>query len=145
MQLPPIFLVCAAGLATFGVGQVLAPTVRADTVAAAPALQVSVQRLHVTRTPGGIEITGQIKNTGRQPLCYTSVVCVFTDPAGREVGRGDGYLTAGPVAPGEAAGFRAMALSLPPFTQATLRLREAGQAVTVESPAFQRLAGRTLP
>jgi hypothetical protein len=133
----PLLPVLAAGLATLGISQTLAPTVHAETVLAetvlaVPALRVSVQSLHVKQTPGGVEVTGRIVNTGQRALSYPAVACVFTDAAGAEVQHADGYLTAGPVAPGQAASFRAMSPASPHFAQITLRLREAGRTVTVQ-------------
>lgn len=132
MQISPVFLVLAAGLATLGVSQTLTPTVHAQTIPAAPALRVSVQNLHTKRTAGGIEVTGKIVNIGQQALSYPAVVCIFTDAAGAEIERADGYLTAGPVGPGQNAAFRAIAPALPAFTKVTLRLREAGRTVFVQ-------------
>ena len=142
MQLSPVLLFCAAALATFGVSQTLAPTAQAQAVPAAPALRVCVQSLHAKQTAGGIEVTGRILNTGRQALIYPAVVFIFTDAAGTEMEHADGYLLAGPVAPGQSAGFRAAAPPLPAFAQVTLRLREAGRTVTVQ-PRLQSASRRT--
>ena len=133
MRLPPILLVFAAGAVTVGISQTLAPTVHAQAVPAAPALRVSVQSLHTKQTAGGVEVTGRIVNTGRQALIYPTVVCVFTDTAGAEVGRADGYLTAGPVEAGQSVAFRAFTPKMPTFAAAALRLREAGLPVTVQA------------
>ena len=133
MQFSPLVLACAAGLVTFGVSQALAPTAHAQSVPATPLLQAAVQRLHTKQTLGGIELTGQIINTGRQALSYPSVVCVLTNAAGQEVGRVDGYFLAGPVAPGQGVGFRAAAPNMPPFAAVAVRLREAGRPVTVQA------------
>ena len=138
----PLFLVLAAGLVTFGVSQTLAPTAHAQAVPAAPALRVSVHSLHLKQTIGGVEVTGKIVNTGQQALSYPAVVCIFTDAAGAEIGHADGYLTAGPVGPGRSAGFRAVSPTMPVFAQVTLRLREAGQTVTVQ-PLVQPASRRT--
>lgn len=132
MRLSPIFLVFAAGAAALGLSQTLAPTAYAQAVPAAPALRVSVQSLHAKETAGGTEVTGRLVNTGRQALTYPAVVCIFTDPVGAEVGHADGYLTAGPVEPGQSVTFRASAPKMPVFTSAALRLREAGQTVMVQ-------------
>ncbi len=147
MRLSPVLLISAAGLVTFGVSQTLTPTVHAQTVhaqtvhaqtvhaqtnPAAPALRVSVQSLHTKQTSGGVEVTGKIVNTGRQALSYPAIVCVFTDAAGAEIGHADGYFTLGPVGPGQSAGFRAVAPTVPAFAKVILRLREAGQTVTVQ-------------
>ncbi len=132
MRLPPIVLVFAAGAVTLGISQTLAPTAHAQAIPAAPALQVSVQSLHTRQTIRGTEVTGRVANTGRQTLTYPSVVCVFTDAAGTEVGRADGYFLAGPVGPGQSAGFRAIAPAVSVSAKVTLCLREAGHAVTVQ-------------
>lgn len=149
MRLSPILLVLTAGLVSLGVSQTLTPTAHAQAVpdqtapaqavlvqAApnAPALRVSIQSLHLKQTLGGLEVTGWITNTGRQTLTYPAVVCVFTDAVGAEVGRAAGYLTAGPVRPGQSVNFRASAPKMP-AAAAALRLREAGQTVTVQPPA----------
>lgn len=134
MRLSPLVLVGAAGLVTFGVSQTLTPTAFAQPtpVPSAPALRVSVQSLHTKQRLGSVELTGRIVNTGRQALSYPSVLCLFTDASGREVGRADGYLLAGPVAPGQSVGVRAAA-PLPAFAAVSLRLREAGRTVTVQA------------
>ncbi len=133
MRLSATFLVCAAGLMTLGASQTLAPTVHAQSAPAPPALRVAVQSLHAKQTLGGVELTGRITNTGRQALSYPAVVCVFTDTSGREVGRADGYFLAGPVEPGQSAGFRAAAANLPAFAAVSVRLREAGRPVLVQA------------
>ena len=137
MQLSPLFLIFAASAATFGIGQALLPTARAQPGKAPLAIpaeyRVRVQSLHTKRTLSGIEVTGEIVNTGRQTLTYTSVVTVFTNEAGQELGRGDGYLVAGPVRPGQAAEFRASLPQAPIFTGVTLLLHEAGHSVAVEA------------
>ena len=138
MRLPPILLVFTAGAVTVGTGQTLAPTVHAQAVPAAPALRVTVQSLHAKLTAGGVEVTGRIVNTGQQALTYPAVVCVFSDAAGMEVGRADGYFTAGPVEPGQSVTFRASAPKMPAFAAAALRLREAGQTVTVQASDSRR-------
>lgn len=132
MRFFPLLFVSAAGLLTLGVSQALSPTAHAQADPAAPALRVSVQSLHTKQTAYGMMLTGRIVNTGRQALTYPSAVCVFTDAADREVGRADGYLTAGPVEPGRSTDFRAMAAALPAFAKITLRLREAGKTVIVQ-------------
>lgn len=137
MRLSPLFLVCAASLATLAAGQMLTPTVHADPAAPDPVLRIRVQSLHTKQTVSGTELTGRIKNTGRRNLAYTSLVLVFTDASGREIGRGDGYLLAGPVKPGQTAGFRGLALRMPASALVSVHLREAGQAVTIEAPATQ--------
>ena len=146
MRLPPLFLVCAAGAVTFAFSQTLSPTARAQSIAAAPALRVSVQTLTAKQTPGGIEVTGRVVNTGRQALTYPSVVCVFSDASGREVGRTNGYFTAGPVEPGQSAEIRAVSPQTPAFAAVSVRLREAGQTVTVQPPvqssASRRMTSR---
>ena len=138
MRLPPILLVFAAGAVTVGISQTLAPTVHAQAAPVVPALRVSVQSLHTRLTASGMEVTGRIVNTGRQTLTYPAVVCVFSDAAGMEVGRADGYLTAGPVEPGQSVAFRASAPKMSAFAAATLRLREAGQTVTVQASDSRR-------
>ena len=142
MRLPPILFVFAAGAVTLGISQTLTPTVHAQSVPAAPALRVSVQNLHTKQTAGGIEVTGKIVNTGQQTLSYPAVACIFTDAAGAELERADGYLTAGPVGPGQSAAFRAIAPELPAFAQVTLRLREAGRTVSVQ-PLARSASRRT--
>ncbi len=143
MRLPPILLVLTAGAVFFGVSQTLAPTVRAQaapnqTISPMPALRVSVQSLHFKPALGGLEVAGRITNTGRQTLTYPAVVCVFTDAAGAEVGHADGYLTAGPVKPGQSVNVRAFSPKMPAFAAVALRLREAGQSVTVQAPESRR-------
>ena len=133
MRFSPLALVCAAGLMTFGVSQTLAPTAHAQSVPAAPLLQVAVRSLHTKQAVGGVELTGRIVNTGRQALTYPSLVCVFTNASGREVGRADGYFLAGPVGPGQGADFRAATPNMPPFAAVSVRLREAGRLVTIQS------------
>ncbi len=119
MRLSPISLVFAAGAVTLGISQTLAPTAHAQAVPAASALRVSVQSLHTKLTAGSIEVTGRIVNTGRQALTYPTVVCVFTDAAGAEVGYAAGCLTRGPIMPRQSAGFRAIAPALPAFANVT--------------------------
>ena len=134
MQFSPFFLVWAACAATFGFGQALLPTAHAHPAKAllsAP-YRVRVESLHMKRTAAGLEITGQILNTGRQTLTYTSVAAVFTDAAGQEIGRGDGYLAAGPLRPGQAAEFRACSPSPPAFAGVSVWVQEAGHSVKVE-------------
>ena len=133
MRFSPLALVCAAGLVTLGVSQTLAPTVHAQPVLTVPALRAAVQSLHTKQVAGGIELTGRIVNTGRQAFSYPAVVCVFTDAAGREVGRTGGYFLAGPVGPGQSADFRAATPNMPPFAAVSVRLWEAGRLVTVQS------------
>ena len=133
MHFSPLVLVCTAGLVTFGVSQTLVPTAHAQSVPVMPALRAAVQSLHTKQVVGGIELAGRIVNTGRQTLSYPAVVCVFTDAAGREVGRTDGYFLAGPVGPGQSADFRAATPNMPPFAAVSVRLREAGRLVTVQS------------
>ena len=86
MRFSPSFCVCAAALVTLGVGQAVLPTAHAQNAGTMPALpadyQVSVQNLDARHTPRGLEVTGQIVNTGRQTLTYTSVMLVFTHTAG---------------------------------------------------------------
>ena len=147
MRSSPVFLAAAAGLATLGLSQLHPPTAQAQAANAVPALRAAVQSLHTKQTLSGVELTGRIQNTGRQTLTYTALVCIFTDASNREVGRGDGYLLAGPVAPGQSAGFRAMLPQMPASSHLSLRLREAGQTVTLEAarplPAdIQALASR---
>ena len=142
MRLPPILLVLAAGAVTLGAGQTLAPTAHAQADPAAPALRVSVQSLHTKLTARGVEVTGRLANTGRQALTYPAVVCVFTDAAGTEVGQADGYFTAGPVGPGQSVTFRASGPKMHAFAAAALRLREAGQAVTVQASDSRRTTVR---
>ena len=143
MRLSPIFLICAAGLATFAAAQTLTPTAHADAAGTNPMLRVSVHNLQTKQTVRGIELTGRLENTGQQTLTYTSVVCIFTDVSGKELGRGDGYLTAGPVGPGQSARFRALASSVPVSAKVTLLLREAGQTVLVQMPSAQAASRRT--
>lgn len=143
MRLSPIFIFCAAGLTTFAVSQTLTPTVHAQGTNAQNSLRVSVQNLHSTQTVCGRELTGRLENTGQQTLTYTSVVCVFTDASGKEVGRSDAYLTAGPVGPGQSASFRALSPSVPASAKVSLQLREAGQTVTVEMSPVQAASRRT--
>ncbi len=138
MRLPPALLVCAAGLVTFGLIQAQTPIARAESTDRVPPLRAVVQNLHTKQTTGGTELTGTIINTGRLTLTYTSVTAVFTDAAGVEVGRGDGYLTAGPVAPGQSAGVRAALPGMPTFAKVSLHLREGGQIVTVQPSASRR-------
>ena len=137
MQFSPLVLVLAASAGAFGIGQALLPTVRAEPIKAASRLstdyRVQVESLHTKHTTSGMEITGKILNTGRQTLTYTSVVTVFTDASGQEIGHGDGYLAAGPVCPGQAAEFRANAPETPGVSGVTLRLSEAGHSVSVIS------------
>jgi hypothetical protein len=145
MRLSPLFLVAAAGMATLSIGQLLLPTARAQSTGPAPAAlldyRVSVKSLHTQRTPHGLEVTGQIFNTGRQTLTYTSLVLVFTNAAGQGT-REDAYLTTGPVRPGQSAEFRAFAPDAPPFIGISLRLREAGHPVLVETEAAQTLGNQ---
>jgi hypothetical protein len=141
MQLSSLFLILAASAATFGAGQALLPTAQAQPIKAPAALstppyRVRVEHLHTKRTASGIEVTGQIVNTGCQSLTYTSLVTVCTDETGRELARGDGYLTAGPVRPGQAAGFRGSLPETPAFTDVTLVLHEAGHPVTVDTQSL---------
>lgn len=140
MRLSPLFLVAAAGIATLGIGQAILPTAYAQANGTAPAVpleyRVSVKSLYAKHTPHGLEVTGQILNTGRQTLTYTSLVLVFTNAAGQDT-REDAYLTTGPVRPGQTAQFRAAAPDAPPFTGISLRLREAGHPVTVETEIAQ--------
>ena len=137
MRASPLFCICAAGLATLGIGQAMLPTAHAQASGTAPTLpsthyQVSVQSLHITHTPRGLEVTGQIVNTGRQMLTYTSIVLVFTHSAGPDT-RENAYLTAGPVRPGGSAEFRAALPEPPAYISISLGLREAGKSVTVKS------------
>jgi hypothetical protein len=140
MRLSSWFLVAAAGMATLGIGQLMLPTAHAQAAGSAPIApldyRVSVKSLHAQRTPHGLEVTGQIFNTGRQTLTYTSLVLVFTNAAGQDT-REDAYLTTGPVRSGQSAEFRAFAPDAPPFTGISLRLREAGHPVVVETEAAQ--------
>ncbi len=136
MRFSPSFCVCAAALVTLGVGQAVLPTAHAQNAGTMPALpadyQVSVQNLDARHTPRGLEVTGQIVNTGRQTLTYTSVMLVFTHTAGPDT-RENAYLTAGPVRPGQTAGFRAALPEPPAFAGISLSLREAGKPVVVKS------------
>lgn len=133
MRLSPTVLICAAGLATLGVSQALAPTAYAQSAPAVPAVRVSVLNLDTRQTLGCVELTGRLVNTGQQTLSYPSVMCIFVNTAGREVGRAEGYLLAGPVAPGQSVGFRASAPNLPAFAAVSLRLREAGRPAAVQA------------
>ena len=143
MRLSPIFLICAAGLTTFAVTETLTPTVHAQGADAQNPLRVSVQNLHTKQTVRGRELTGRLENTGQRTLTYTAVVCVFTDASGKEVGRSDAYLTAGPVEPGQSVGFRTLSPAVPTFAKVSLQLREAGQTVIVQMPPFQAASRRT--
>ena len=136
MRLPPLLLVFAAAAATFGVSQAVPPTAHAQDLTPAPvACRAAVKSLRLTRTPHGLEVTGQIVNTGTQPLVYTAVMLVCRAADGAETAPQPAYLTAGPVRPGQSAVFRAV---LPPApadvssAEIFVRLREAGQAVAVE-------------
>ena len=132
MQMSPLFFLVGAGAATLGLGQTLLPTARAQ--AAAPILyHVAVRSLAARHTPGGLEITGRIVNTGRRALSYTSVRLIFTDAAGTEIGRAPGYLTAEPLWPGQSAEVRAVLPETAPFHTVTLQLRDAGHPVTVDT------------
>ena len=142
MRLPPILLAFAAGAVTLGISQTLTPTVHAQAAPAASALRVSVQSLRVRQTLGGTEVTGRIVNTGRQALSYPAVVCIFTDAAGAEINHADGYFTTGPVGPGQGANFRAVSPAGPAFAKVVLRLREAGQPVSIQ-PLAQSASCRT--
>ena len=146
MQISPIFLILIASAGTLGIGQALLPTAHAQPVNTAPALpaqyQVLVQSLHTKRTSGGLEITGQLINTGSGTLTYTSVVTIFTDASGAELSRGTGYLAAGPILPGQAAEFRGCSPETPNFTGISLLLHEAGQTVLVKCAPLVRPALR---
>ncbi len=137
MHIPPVLLVLAAGAVTLAAGQISAPTARAQSApiqsALAPKYRVSVQNLHTKRTAGSTEVTGRVVNIGASALTYTAVTAVFTDAAGQEVGSAAGYLLAGPLGPGQSAGFRAVAPNAPAGSVVSLRLREAGHAVAVDA------------
>ena len=109
MQLSPICLVLAAGLATLGISQAVLPTAHAQAsgAQAAPSLyQAAVKNLHTAHTQRGLETTGTIVNTGSRTLTYTSVVLVFKSADGAEVAEAPAYLTTGPVGPGQSANLR---------------------------------------
>ena len=136
MRLSPLLLVSAAAAATFFGSQAVLPTAHAQDAKPAPAAcRAAVKSLHLTRTPHGLEVTGQLLNTGAQPLAYTSVTLVFRDVGGTQAAAQPAYLASGPVGPGQRAAFRAV---LPPAsatvssTNVSVRVREAGQAVAVE-------------
>ena len=135
MQFQPLFFVFAAGCLTLGISQAVLPIAHAQEKDAAPQYKVRVKNVQVTRAQNGIEVTGQIVNTGTALLTYTSIITVFKDRAGVEVAHGAGYLTAGPVQPGQSASFRATSPSGARFKAVSLRLTEAGQTVTVETDA----------
>lgn len=155
MQIPPAFFAAAAVIATAGIGQILPPTVYAQTMHAArsrpaptqPPVQsptqagdyrVRVEGLTLLSAGGAWEINGRVVNTGRKTLTYTSVVALLTSPSGQEIGRGDGYLTAGPLTPRQSAEVRAAIPAISArdhkqFAHAALTLREAGQNVAIEN------------
>ncbi|MGI4791894.1 MAG: FxLYD domain-containing protein [Janthinobacterium lividum] len=146
MQISPFFLILISVAGTLGIGQALLPTAHAQPVNAAPALpaqyQVLVQSLHTKRTSGGLEITGQLINTGSGTLTYTSIVTVFTDASGAELSRGTGYLAAGPILPGQATEFRGCGPETPRFTGVFLLLHESGHSVIVKCAPLAKPALR---
>ncbi len=138
MRLSPLFLVLAAGSITFGIGQAVLPTAHAQTVSdaqTAPEYQVSVKSLHTAHTKSGLEVTGEIVNTGSGTLTYTSVVLVFKTADGAKAALEPAYLTTGPVGPGQSAKFRAASPELT-YASVLVRLHEAGHLVTV-TPEYQ--------
>lgn len=140
MRLSSVFLVFTAAGVTFSIGQAILPTAHAQSAASPlPAYQVSVNGVNTKHAAGGLEVSGQIVNRGFQPLTYTSVVVVFSNTAGKEIAHAPAYLTSGPVLPGGSAEFRSSVPEVPAFTAVSVRLREAGQAVTVEA-ASQSIA-----
>lgn len=143
MRLSPTFLICAAGLATLAAGQALTPTAHAQSADAPLPLRVTIQRLQSRQTVRGTELTGRLTNTGQEALTYTSISCIFTDGFGKEIGRSDAYLTAGPVGPGQSARFRALSPAVPATAKLALHVREAGQTVIVQMPLAQAASRRT--
>ncbi len=139
MRLSPLFLVFAAGCITFGIGQAVLPTAHAQAIsnaqATAPEYQVSVKSLHTAHTKSGLEVTGEIVNTGSGTLTYTAVVLVFKTADGAEAALEPAYLTTGPVGPGQSAKFRAASPELT-YASVLVRLHEAGHLVTV-TPEYQ--------
>jgi len=133
MQLSPLCFVFAAGLATFGIGQAVLPTAHAQVTA--PEYQAVVKNLHTAHTKSGLETTGTIVNTGSGTLTYTSIVLVFKSTDGAEAAEVPAYLTTGPVGPGQSAGLRSASPEIT-YTSVTVRMREAGHAVTV-TPEYQ--------
>ena len=137
MRLSPLLLVSAAAAATFFGSQAVLPTAHAQDAKPAPAAcRAAVKSLHLTRTPQGMEVTGQILNLGAQPLAYTSVTLIFRTANGNQATEQPAYLTSGPVGSGQSAVFRAILPppALPDVFPAgiSVRLREAGQAVAVK-------------
>ena len=141
MQLPPLGLVFAAGLATLGIGQAVLPTAHAQ--ATAPQYQVVV-RLHTAHTKSGLETTGTVFNTGSGTLTYTSIVLVFKAADGAEAATMPAYLTNGPVGPGQCAELRSASPEMA-YASVSVRMREAGHPVAVQlaqNPVKQRTTVR---
>jgi hypothetical protein len=131
----PFALVIAACGAALALGQVTVPTVRAQAVPAPapPAYRLRLDWQKAERGPGGLVLRGRVTNTGRSALTYTRVTPLLLDGAGRTIYHGSGYLTAGPLRPGQSAEFRAFEPSAPAFARARVEFHEAGQPVFVQT------------
>lgn len=129
--LATLVLPCLAALAA---AQVFAPTVRADTVAAAPEYQVRVLSQTVTRGVGGLIVRGRLRNIGHRALIYTQVTALLTDAGGQEVFQGHGYLTVSPLRPGAAAEYRVCEPNAPTEGAVQVAFREAGHPVVALMP-----------
>ncbi len=134
MKLPFVLVIAACGTA-LALAQALAPTARAQTVSvpAAPAYRLRLDWQKAERGPGGLVVRGRVTNTGRSALTYTRVTPLLLDGAGRTIYHGSGYLTAGPLRPGQSAEFRAFEPSAPAFAGARVEFHEAGQPVLVQT------------
>ncbi len=131
----PFALVIAACGAALALGQVAVPTVRAQAVPtpAPPAYRLRLDWQKAERGPGGLVLRGRVTNTGRSALTYTRVTPLLLDGAGRTIYHGSGYLTAGPLRPGQSAEFRAFEPSAPAFARARVEFHEAGRPVFVQT------------
>lgn len=132
MRLFPLFLL--ASVATLAAGQAFAPTARAQPVVAPPEYHVRLDWQKAEPVPGGLVVRGRVTNTGTTSLTYTQVTATLLDRAGREVFRGNGYLTASPLPPGRSAEFRAFGAFVPRFTGLRMVFHEAGHSVLVDYP-----------
>jgi len=133
MKFSPLFLIAAASLATVAAGQALTPPARTQAVVPL-AYHVRVDWQKAEAGASGLVIRGSITNTGTTPLTYTQVTPTLVDHAGKEIFRGNGYLTASPLLPGQSAEFRACETDAPRFAGLRMAFREAGHPVLVEGP-----------
>ena len=129
--LAAVILPCLAALAA---AQAFAPTVHADSEGSLPEYQVRVLKQTVTRGAGGLIVQGRLRNTGHKVLTYTQVTSLLTDNSGREIFRGQGYLTVSPLAPGQSAEFRVCEPDAPTLGTVKIVFREAGHPVVAELP-----------